>query len=60
METVREREDAGRPREGGSAKFSKEGTYNEDTQRLCWDNRVVIRCRTVFCCGLRDFPPSIA
>ena len=60
MVVARERLGAGIPREGGSAKLTNEGTYFDEIQMLCWLKSKVIRCKTVFCAGLLDFPPSIA
>ena len=39
---------AGRPHDGGSARLSKEGTYKEEIQRLCCENKEVMCCKTKF------------
>ena len=57
VDVARECNGTGKPRDGRSAKLSREGTYDDEIQILWCKSVVVIRCNTIFCSGLLDFPP---
>ena len=60
VELARERFGGGMPRDGRSARLLRDGTYEDDIHSLWWERSKVILCKTKFCSGLRDFPPSMA